>query len=61
MANQKRKAVVKDWRAVPAREGNQGVKPSRVCRDYEGKAGGEESRKAVCCTAQKYSKEDSRV
>ena len=61
MANKVRKAIVKDRREVSPGKGDQGVKPSRVCRDYEGKAGGEESRKAICCTTQKYSEENSRV
>jgi len=47
MANQKRKAVVKDRGALPPGKGNQGTKPSRVCRHDEGKAGREESREAV--------------
>jgi len=48
MANQKRKTIVKDRREVSPGKGNQGTKPSRVCRHDEGKAGREESRKAVC-------------
>ena len=48
MANKVRKAVVKDRREVSPGKGDQGVKPSRVCRHNEGKAGRESSRKAVC-------------
>ena len=61
MANQKRKAVVKDRRAVSPGKGNQGTKPSRVCRHDEGKAGREESRKAVRSATQEHCKENSGV
>jgi hypothetical protein len=44
MANQKRKTVVKDRRAVSPGKGDQGTKPSRVCRHDEGKAGRKSSR-----------------
>ena len=40
MANQEWQAVLKDGRAVPAGEGDQSIKPSRICRYDEGKAGG---------------------
>jgi len=56
-----RKAVVKDRGALPPGKGNQGTKPSRVCRHDEGKAGREKSRKAVRCTAQGHSQENSGV
>jgi hypothetical protein len=61
MDNQKWQAIIKNRRTVSPGKGDQGIKPSRVCRDYEGKAGGEESRKAVCSAAQRYSKENSGV
>ena len=47
MANQVRKAVVKDRREVSPGKGDQGAKPSRVRCHYEGKAGRESSRKAI--------------
>ena len=61
MENQKRKTVVKDRGALPPGKGNQGTKPSRVCRHNEGKAGREESREAICSAAQEHRKENSRV
>lgn len=51
MANQKRKTIVKDRREISPGKGNQGTKPSRVCRHDEGKAGREEGRKTVCSAA----------
>jgi len=44
MANEVRKAIVKDRREVFAGESNQGVKPSRVRSHDKGKAGGESKR-----------------
>ncbi len=61
MENQKWEAIVKDWGEVPPGKGNQGSKPSRVCRHNEGKAGREESGKAVRGTTQEHRKENGRV
>jgi len=61
MENQKWEAIVKDWGKVPPGKGNQGTKPSRVCRHDEGKAGREESRKAVRSATQEHCKENSGV
>jgi hypothetical protein len=44
MANKVRKAIVKDRREVSPGKGDQGSKPSRVCRHDEGKAGRESKR-----------------
>jgi len=44
MDNQKWKAIVEDWRKVPARKSNKGVKPRRVRSHDEGKAGRESKR-----------------
>lgn len=55
MANKVRKAIVKDRREISPGKGDQGVKPSRVCRHYEGKAGREESWEAVRRAAKTYS------
>jgi hypothetical protein len=48
MENQKRKAIVKDGRAIPPRKGDKSIKPARVRSHNEGKAGREESRKTIC-------------
>jgi hypothetical protein len=40
MDHKVRKAIVKDRREVSPGKGDQGVKPSRVCRHNEGKAAG---------------------
>ena len=61
MAHKEWQAILEDWRKVPARKGNQGTKPSGVRSNDEGKAGGEESRKAVRSATQEHRKENSGV
>jgi hypothetical protein len=61
MANQKWKAIVEDWRKVPAGKSHQSVEPSRVCRYDEGEEGGEEEREAVRSTTKKHSPKDREI
>jgi len=61
MADKEWKAILQDWRKVPADKRNQGVKSSGVRSNDQGKAGGEESRKAVRSTTQEHCEEDSGV
>ena len=61
MAHKEWQAILKDWRKVPAGKSDQGVKPSGVRSNDQGKAGGEESGKAVRSTTQEHRKENSGV
>lgn len=61
MANQERKAVIQDRGTLPPGKGDQGSKPSRVCRHDEGKAGREEEWKAVRRATKTHSPEDREV
>jgi hypothetical protein len=61
MANKVRKAIVEDWRKVPARERDQVTQPSRVRSHNEGKAGREESWQAIRRATKTHSPEDREV
>ncbi len=51
MAHKEWEAIVKNGRKVSPGKGDQGTKPSRVCRHDEGKAGREGRRQAICAAA----------
>ena len=61
MADKERKTVVQDRREVSPGKGDQGTKPSRVCRHDEGKAGREEEWQAVRRATKTYSPENREV
>ena len=61
VANKVRKAIVKNRREVSPGKGDQGIKPSRVCRHYEGKAGREESWEAIRRATKTHSPENREV
>ena len=61
MAHKEWEAILQDWRKVPAGKSDQIAKSSGVRSNDQGKAGGEESRKAVRSTTQEHCEEDSGV
>ncbi len=61
MADKERKTVVQDRGEVSPGKGDQGTKPSRVCRHNEGKAGREEKWQAVRRATKTHSPEDREV
>jgi hypothetical protein len=61
MANKVRKAIVENRREVPPGKGDQGAKPSRVCRHYEGKAGRKEDWQTIRRATKTHSPEDREV
>jgi hypothetical protein len=61
MANKVRKAIVEDWRKVPARKRDQVTQSSRVRSHNEGKAGRKESWQAIRRATKTHSPEDREV
>jgi hypothetical protein len=61
MAHKEWEAILQDWRKVPAGKSDQSAKPSGIRSNDQGKASGEEGRKAVRSTTQEHCEEDSGV
>ncbi len=61
MAHKEWQAIVEDWRKIPAGKRDQVTQPRRVRSNDQGKAGREESRKAVRRTTKTHSPEDREV
>jgi len=61
MADKERKTVVQNGREVSPGEGDQSIKPSRVCRHDEGKTGREEEWQAVRRATKTHSSEDREI
>ncbi len=61
MAHKEWQAIVEDRGEVSPGKGDQGIKPSRVCRHDEGKAGREEEWQAVRRATKTHSPENREV
>ena len=61
MADKEWKAILENWRKVPANKRNQSVKSSGVCSNDEGEADGEEKWQAVRRATKTHSPEDREV
>jgi hypothetical protein len=61
MAHKEWQAIVEDWRKVPARRRYKSIESSRVRSNDEGKAGREESWKAIRRATKTHSPEDREV
>ncbi len=59
MADKEWKAILEDWRKVPARERHQSAESSRVRSHNKGKAGGKEGGQTVRSPAEDDCKESS--